>query len=260
MSNLQIQNKEEQLVVDSRLVSKELGIEHKHFVRTIRKYQETIESSFGCLSLENSNVELPNGGTREDFSHYWLNEEQATFLMTLSRNTTEVIQCKANLVQAFSEAKRQLSSNQLSVPKDYPSALRAAAEAYEQKQLALEKLDKAEDTITTYKSILSDQAGLTVSNVAKGLNIKGLGRNNMFAYLREKDFIQKNQPEPYQCRIEQDLAFVTTYSITVGSTEQVKQQTKLTFKGLKWLVKNLIKDGYIINTTAQAVWDQYSSK
>ncbi|MBD0264236.1 MAG: hypothetical protein ICV78_16350 [Tolypothrix sp. Co-bin9] len=38
----------------------------------------------------------------------FLTEDQATFLMTLSRNTPEVVECKKELVRKFSEAKRLL--------------------------------------------------------------------------------------------------------------------------------------------------------
>lgn len=180
-------------------------------------------------------------------------------------NKRFAIQCNRWIKELLTTGSVSIQNNQ-PVPLDYPSALRAAAEAYEQKMLAeaqsdfaFEKLEEAEDTIDGYRSILREEVGLTVSNVAKGLNIKRLGRNKLFAYLRSKNFIQKSSPEPYQSRIDEELAFVTTYSITIGSTEQVKHQTKLTFKGLEWLVKNLKNDGYTFNSSAQFIWDTYKS-
>ena len=54
MDNLNIENQNGQLVVDSRLVAQDLGIEHRAFLQTIKKYQKDIESDFEALSFEQS--------------------------------------------------------------------------------------------------------------------------------------------------------------------------------------------------------------
>ena len=85
MNNLNIETVQSQLVIDSRLISKELGIDHKNFLETIRRHKETIETAFGELRRENYIAKTPTGGTREYFSHYWLNEDQVKFLVSKSR-------------------------------------------------------------------------------------------------------------------------------------------------------------------------------
>jgi phage regulator Rha-like protein len=97
-----------ELVVDSRLVAERLGIEVKSFHRTINEYEAQIQEEFGCQRRENANVDMPTGGIRSDFSHYWLNEDAATFLMTLSRNSPQVVEAKLQLVKAFGQAKNLL--------------------------------------------------------------------------------------------------------------------------------------------------------
>ena len=141
MSIIQVEQQKDQLVVDSRLIADNLGIEHKVFVRNIQNHQETIESAFGRLMFENHTVEQPNGGTREYFSHYLLNEDQATFSMTLSRNTPQVIECKVNLVKAFSEARKELEKNKVEGLTPCEITLRHAQHLVnlERQQKALEK-------------------------------------------------------------------------------------------------------------------------
>ncbi len=99
------------LVVDSRLVATDLNIEHESFIRTIDSNKTIIESSFGVLYSDSDN----KGRTGRPEKFFWLTEQQSTFLMTLSRNTPEVILCKANLVKAFFEARdilqKQLNSS-----------------------------------------------------------------------------------------------------------------------------------------------------
>lgn len=92
-----------QLVVDSRLIAEELGITHKSFKETIRTYQDEIEESFGALAFLNGE----STGGRPDTA-YLLTEDQATYIMTLSRNSEQVRFAKRNLVKAFSAAKSTL--------------------------------------------------------------------------------------------------------------------------------------------------------
>lgn len=158
-----------------------------------------------------------------------------------------------------------LNSN---IPQDYASALRLAADEYERRLQAEEKaketqgkLNEAEDTLDAYRAILSPESCLTVGQVAQALGITGLGRNNMFKYLRRKDFIkQKPSQEPYQKRIDEELAVVDLLTIKVGHKEVTKPQTKLTFKGLEWLIKKLKASKFSVNTSAKAVWDYYNGQ
>lgn len=104
MTEITVIENSDTLVVDSRLVARELGIGHRNFVETIRTYENDIQQSFGILRFETSKL----SGVGRPESYYWLTEDQATFLMTLSRNTPEAVQCKLNLVKAFSHAKELL--------------------------------------------------------------------------------------------------------------------------------------------------------
>jgi hypothetical protein len=105
MTEITVTEKDGVLLVDSRLIASRIGIEHESFMRTVSKYQSQAEQAFGILRFEIG--EIQGRGQPEKF--VFLTEDQATFLMTLSRNTPEVIQCKIELVKKFSEAKRRLS-------------------------------------------------------------------------------------------------------------------------------------------------------
>ena len=108
MSNLAVTEYNGQNVVDSRLIAEELGIEHKNFLATIRKY-ETQVMDFGHLAFETRTVSNSVGAVNREVFCY-LNEQQSTFLMTLSRNTPKVVECKKALVEAFGKAKKMITS------------------------------------------------------------------------------------------------------------------------------------------------------
>lgn len=111
MANLQVIEKQDALVVDSRLIAEELEIQHKNFLETVRKYQPEIEE-FGHLAFETCTVTNSVGAVNSVVFCY-LNEEQATYVMTLSKNTEKVRKCKRNLVKAFVDARTKLQSRSL---------------------------------------------------------------------------------------------------------------------------------------------------
>lgn len=105
MSNLTVQDFQGELVVDSRLIAERLGIQHESLLKTIRKHRERVEARFGSLRFEIGYIEMPKGGAREEVTHVLLTEPQASVLMTLSKNTEQVVECKLDLVDAFEKAK-----------------------------------------------------------------------------------------------------------------------------------------------------------
>ena len=108
MSTLSVQEKDGVLVVDSRLIAIELGIKHGDWMRNVvAKYQSQTEQAFGHLRFENGTVTNSVGAVNK-VRFVYLTEEQSLFFMTLSRNTERVVQCKIQLVKAFSEAKKLL--------------------------------------------------------------------------------------------------------------------------------------------------------
>jgi len=78
MSNLTVIEVDGVFVVDSRLIADRLDIDHKSFIKTVRKYQTKVEQRFGCIRFEISSIQMPKGGTREEVSHAYLTEDQAT--------------------------------------------------------------------------------------------------------------------------------------------------------------------------------------
>lgn len=105
--SLTVFTKNSQLVVDSRLIAKELGIEHKALIANVREHETSIESAFGKVLFQKAPSITSNQYTTVAF----LTEDQSTFVMSLSRNTPQVIKAKINLVKAFSAAKKLLQGD-----------------------------------------------------------------------------------------------------------------------------------------------------
>lgn len=110
MSILQVVERDRVLVVDSRIIAEELGIQHKNFLATIEKYSHKMAESptVKAPAFEARTVKLPQGGSYQE-RIAWLTEPQANFIMSLSRNTDEVVNCKLALVEAFEKAKQTIN-------------------------------------------------------------------------------------------------------------------------------------------------------
>ncbi len=106
MSNLSINEINGVLLVDSRLLAQELGIQHRSFYqKLILKYQKEIEEDWGVLRFEIAKIaEASQRGRPEKY--VLLTEQQSYLVLTYSKNTAAARQCKRNLVKAFDEAKK----------------------------------------------------------------------------------------------------------------------------------------------------------
>ena len=57
LTKIDVINKDGDLVVDSRLIADELGIEHEVFMRTVKKYETKIQQRFGIIRFENGKID-----------------------------------------------------------------------------------------------------------------------------------------------------------------------------------------------------------
>lgn len=102
-SDLALTTYKQESRVDSRLLAGHLGNQHRHVMALIEKYASSF-ASFGKVLFQKAPSVDSLTGQRERFA--LLNEDQAFFLLTLSRNNARVVALKVKLIRAFSEARR----------------------------------------------------------------------------------------------------------------------------------------------------------
>ena len=89
--------------VDSRQLAEQLGNQHKNTMALIERYTDKIKQ-FGLLPFQTeARPARQHGGGDARFA--LLNEDQAFFLLALSRNTDRVVELKSSLIMAFREAR-----------------------------------------------------------------------------------------------------------------------------------------------------------
>jgi phage regulator Rha-like protein len=94
----------------SEIIAEGTGINHRRVRDAIRKYQTELET-FGRVGAYQTPLET-NGGT-QTVPGYLLNEQQATFLLTLLKNTPVVVAFKKELVRQFYAMRDELARRHL---------------------------------------------------------------------------------------------------------------------------------------------------
>jgi len=105
MSNL-VLLKNKDAFTTSLIIADGTGVKHRNVKELFSKYEAEMKS-FGTFSVSNAQS---TGGRPEEI--YLLNEQQATFLITLFRNTQKVVAFKQELVRQFYEMRRLLLERQ----------------------------------------------------------------------------------------------------------------------------------------------------
>lgn len=85
---------------NSKVIADNSGLKHSTICRIIRNYKNDFED-FGVL---NTGYEFKNNNQGDRI--YLLNEQQATLLLTYSKNTEKVREFKKTLVKSFYDAKK----------------------------------------------------------------------------------------------------------------------------------------------------------
>lgn len=93
---------------DSLVIAEGTGNRHKNVKELIQKYESDM-TDFGTFSVLNGES---TGGRPVEI--ILLNEEQATFLMTLLRNSKKVVEFKKELVRQFYQMRQYLMEHQSS--------------------------------------------------------------------------------------------------------------------------------------------------
>ena len=108
MQNNIIEIRDNNLVISHRIIAEKTGNQEKTVSRLIRNHISSLEL-FGQVGFEIHTVRNSAGAVNDEKT-YFLNESQATLLLTFMRNNEIVIDFKVRLVQEFYEMKKILKN------------------------------------------------------------------------------------------------------------------------------------------------------
>lgn len=104
-----VEVRKEDVFTNSKVIADGTNNQHETVTAIIRKYVNDI-ADFGKIEFSDLKSGNPKGGRPERI--YYLNEEQATFVITLLRNSKVVVKFKKELVRQFYAMRRFLIEKQ----------------------------------------------------------------------------------------------------------------------------------------------------
>lgn len=156
-----------ELFTTSEAIADGSGVEHRAVLQMIEKYAGKIEERFGTLAFEMRK----SGGRPVRVAK--LNEQQASFVLTLARNTDQVVNFKADLVAEFDRMAKQIAGQQQAITPEEQMAqgLLAAQQMLAQKDERIAELEPAADA---WASVVSAKGTMSFRDAAKVLHEYGV--------------------------------------------------------------------------------------
>lgn len=197
------------------------------------------------LSKGGRKIILPtNGGSQEvlcieiDYLPLWLAKINVNIIQDKTVQD-KLIEYQLKAKDVLSAAFLGQTQPQFNIPQTLPEALRFAADLAEENAKLLPKAN-------SFDSFMNSEGNLTVEETAKTLNIKGIGRNNLFKILTiEKILFRKSGDyEAYQNYVDSGYFVHKQNPIKKGDVIEQRTQVFVTPKGLDWLSKKMKKRNY----------------
>ena len=181
-----------QVLVSSRSVAENFEKRHGDVLEAI----ENIKTENSAVTTM-FNETTYHAGTGKGYKMYLMNRDGFS-LLVMGFTGKEALQWKLKYIQAFNEMESQLSPR---LPQNFAEALRLAADQAEQIESQKKQLAEAKPKVEFFDAVAGSNDAIEIGSVAKVLGIKGMGRNNLFSFLRDKKILMNNN-QPYQTYVD----------------------------------------------------------
>ena len=184
---LAFQKPNEQYVITLKEITDLIGVEHNKAMRKVEELAN--EEGFGTLA-KTATVYNDKGQTIDT---YQFTKKQA--IAVGARLNNAMLMKLINRLEELETAKPQFQ-----IPQTYSEALMLAAKQAEQIEQQTKLLIEQKPKVEFYEAVTGSNDTIDIASVAKVLNIKGFGRNNLFEFLRNKNILMQNN-QPFQTLI-----------------------------------------------------------
>ena len=222
---LQIFQNGNEYVITLKEITDLIGVEHNKAMRKVEELAN--EEGFGTLAK----TATVYNGKGQTIDTYQFTKKQAIAVGARLNN--------AMLMKLINRLEELEIKSSFQIPQTYSEALMLAAKQAEQieQQTALIELQKPK--VEFYEAVTGSSDTIDISSVAKVLNIKGFGRNNLFEFLRDKNILMQNN-QPFQTFVDRGYFRVieSKYNKPDGSSH-INLKTVVYQKGLDYIRKLL---------------------
>lgn len=227
------QNSAGQEVVSARELHQILGLDKTQISRWLNS--KIVKNNFLIKNEDYVRLDIVVEGQKTlDFA-ITLNTAKRLSMMTRTEKGEEV---RRYFIECEKIAKDMLEINPPKrLPQNYSEALRELADKNDAIVLLEERNKTLEPRSRYFEQIVLTNGLISMEQTAKLLNIKDMGRNNLFKALREANVIQKNNTSPLQYYIDKGYFELKEEIVVIKNIRKVIVTTLVTQKGLAFLFK-----------------------
>lgn len=238
------------IYADSREVAKMTGKSHAHLCRDIAGYVKTLSKNPNLdSSIFFAKSTYKQTGNGKEVRCYLLTKKGCDMVANKMTGEKGVL-FTATYINKFYEMEKKLASkNTLALPNfnNPAEAARAWADQYEKAQNLLSENEAMKPKAEFYDVVANVDKLLSMDETAKVLDM-GIGRNNLFKILRDKKILMDNNI-PYQRYINSGYFKSVERTTRVNNVDKIYIVTFVKQKGLDYIRKLLVKDGYRCKNT-----------
>lgn len=240
ISLLGLQVKDERVVVSSRDVARVFEKNHRDVLRGIRE--------LGCTEdfrLRNF-APSPYLNEQNKAQPEYLITRDGFMLLVMGYTGEKAMRFKEAYIREFNRMEEELRNRAaVSAPKTLKDALLLAAKLEEERE-TLEARNKAmRPKAEFYDAVAGSATAIDIGRVAKTLNFKDIGRNNLFSFLREAGIFMHDNT-PYQEYIDRGYfrLIEQRYQAPDGETH-ISLKTVAYQTGVDFIRRRLLEAGYV---------------
>ena len=233
---VKIENYEGKNVVSSRIIAEQLGKRHSDVIKQIELIltDENIRSLIILSNYKDSKGENRKQYllSKDGFVLYMFNIQGYNDFKLAYINKFNQMQNNANnpLNILLSMKKEELVENVLKL-----------AQIVKEKD---ELIEIQKPKVDFYNSVIDSKDTIDIGQLAKTLNIKGVGRNKLFEILREKAILDRKNI-PFQIYVDRGYFKTIETSYTNGGDTKIHIKTVVFQKGVDYINK-LLKNEVLI--------------
>lgn len=172
----------------------------------------------------------------------WIINESGVYSLILSSKLPSAKKFKRWVTSEVLPAIRKTGSYNLPDFNNPAEAARAWAKEYEEKQKALAQVTEMKPKAEFYDDVTGSTDTIDIGSVAKVLNIPNMGRNKLFAFLRENKILNRRN-EPYQEYVDKGYFRQIETSWEHNGTTHINLKTVVFQKGLDFIRQTIAKKG-----------------
>lgn len=217
------------VTMSSREIGELVNTQHSDVKRSAERLEKA-----GLLTQPLAEFDFEHRGNT--YTEYRFNKRDS--LVLVARLSPEFT---AAVVDRWQELESQQPS--FNIPTTLSGALQLAADQARQIEQQEQQLAIAAPKVEFYDAVTQSDDAISIGEVAKTLNTKGMGQNKLFKLLRDKGVLQSGgsrHNQPYQKHVDAGrFRLVETSWVTGNGDVRVNMKTVVLQKGLDYIRKLL---------------------